>query len=111
MLAFFWLAIFPMILGGILLTIFIFILKREGRKPSNSESKRITPAKFINEVAQYSNIDNAEAEKIIEFVFSYFPEFNWRRNLPRVRNEKMYEGNEEKAKESEGKAENKKTQG
>ncbi len=109
--AFFWLALFPMILGGILLTIFIFILKREGRKPANSENKRITPAKFINEVAQYSNIDNAEAEKIIELVFSYFPEFKWRKNLPRVRNEKMYEGNEEKAKRSEEKAENEKTQG
>ena len=109
--AFFWLAIFPMILGGILLMIFVFILKGEGKKPANSESKRITPAKFINEVAQYSNIDNAEAEKIIEFVFSHFPGFNWRKNLPRVRDEKMYEGNEEKAKKSEGKAENKKTQG
>ncbi len=108
--AFFWLAIFPMILGGILLMIFVFILKREGKKPANSESKRITPAKFINEVAQYSNIDNAEAEKIIEFVFSHFPGFNWRKNLPRVRDEKMYEGNEEKAKKSEGKAENKKVQ-
>jgi hypothetical protein len=100
-----------MILGGILLTIFIFILKREGKKPANSENKRITPAEFINEVAQYSNVDNADAEKIIEFVFSYFPGFNWRKNLPRVRDEKMYEGNEEKAKKSEGNAENKKTQG
>ncbi len=99
-----------MILGGILLTIFIFILKREGKRPANSQSKRITLAKFINEVAQYSNTDNAEAEKIIEFVFSYFPGFNWRKNLPRPRDEKMYEGNEEKAKKSEGKAENKKTQ-
>ena len=85
--AFFWLAIFPMILGGILLMIFVFILKREGKKPANPESKRITPAKFINEVAQYSNIDNAEAEKIIEFVFSHFPGFNWRNNLPKVRDE------------------------
>ncbi len=91
--------------------IFVFILKREGKKPANSESKRITPAKFINEVAQYSNIDNAEAEKIIEFVFSHFPGFKWRKNLPRVKDEKMYEGNEEKATKSEGKAENKKTQG
>ncbi|HSB06302.1 MAG TPA: hypothetical protein VLK23_14025 [Thermodesulfobacteriota bacterium] len=111
MFAFFWFAIFPMILGGILLAIFIFILKKEAKKPANSESKRITPAKFINEVAQYSNIDNAEAEKIIKFVFSYFPEFNWRKNLPRVRDDKLYEGNEKKAKKSEGKAENKKTQG
>jgi len=107
--AFFWLAIFPMILGGILLTIFIFILKREGIKPANAESKKITPAKFINEVAQYSNIDNAEAEKIIDFVFSYFPGFNWRKNLPRARDEIMNEGNGENAKKSEGKAENKKT--
>ncbi len=109
--AFFWLAVFPMILGGILLTIFVFILKREGKKPANPESKRITPAKFINEVAQYSNIDDAEAKKIIEFVFSHFPEFNWRKNLPRMRDEEMGEGNEEKAKKSGGKAENKKTQG
>ncbi len=109
--ALFWLAIFPMILGGILLTIFVFILKREGGKPANSECKRVTPAKFINEVAQYSNINHAEAERIIEFVFSYFPGFSWRNNLPRVRDEKMYEGNEEKTKKSEGKAENKKTQG
>jgi hypothetical protein len=107
--AFFWLALFPMILGGILLTIFIFILKREGKKPTNTESKKITPAKFIDEVAQFSNIENAEAEKIIEFVFSYFPEFNWRKKLPRVRNEKIDEGNEEKAKKSEEKAENETT--
>ncbi len=99
-----------MILGGILLTIFILILKREGKKPANSESQRITPAQFIDEVAQYSNIDNAEAEKIIEFVFSYFPEFHWRKKLPKVRDEKMYEGNEEEAKKSEGKAENKESQ-
>ena len=111
MFAFFWFAIFPMILGGILLTIFIFVLKKEGKKPANSESKRITPAKFINEVAQYSNIDNAEAEKIVEFVFSYFPEFNWRKKLPSVRDGKMYEGNEEDGKKSEGKVENRKTQG
>ncbi len=109
--AFFWFAIFPMILGGVLLTVFILILKREGKRPANSQSKRITPAKFINEVAQYSNIDNAEAEKIIEFVFSYFPGFNWKKNLPRLKDEKMDEGSEEKAKKSERKTENKKTQG
>jgi len=109
--AFFWLAIFPMVLGGILLTIFVFILKREGKKPANLESRRITPAKFIDEVAQYSNIGSAQAEKIIEFVFSHFPEFDWRKNLPRLRDEKMCEGTDEKAKKSEGKAENKKTQG
>ncbi len=106
MLAFFLLAIFPMILGGILLTIFIFILKRESGKPANSESKRITPLEFIDDVAQYSNIDNAEAEKIIEFVFSYFPEFNWRKKLPAVKGEKMYEANKEKRKKIEGKREN-----
>ncbi len=103
--AFFWLAVFPLILGGILLAIFISILKREGKKPGNSEGERITPGRFVDEVAQYSNIDNAKAEKIIELVFSYFPEFNWRKNLPRVRNKKMDEGNEEKAKQSEEKAE------
>lgn len=109
--AFFWLAIFPMILGGILLTIFVFLLKREGKKPANSASKRITPATFINEVARYSHMDNAEAEKMIEFVFSYFPGFHWRKNLPRMRDEQTDEGNEEKAKKSEGKTEKKKTLG
>lgn len=109
--AFFWLAIFPMILGGILLMIFIFILKREGKKLANPERKRITPEKFIKDVAEHSNFDNAEAEKIIEFVFSYFPGFNWRKNLPWMRDGEMEEGNEEKAKKSEGKAENKNTQG
>ncbi len=109
--ALFWLAIFPMILGGILLTIFIFTLKREGKKPANSESKRITPTNFINEVAQYSNIDHVEAERIIQFVFSYFPGFNWRNNLPRVKDENMYDGSAEKAKKTEGKAKNKKSQG
>jgi hypothetical protein len=111
MFAFFWLAIFPMILGGILLMIFVFILKKEGKKPAKPESKRITPAKFINEVAQYSNVDNAEAEKIIEFVFSHFPGFDWRKNLPLVRDEKTYKGHEENTKKSEGKSENQKTQG
>jgi len=101
--AFFWLAIFPMILGGILLMIFIFILKSEGKKPGNSVGKRITPETFISAVARYSNIDNAEAEKIIKFVFSYFPGFNWRKNLPRMRDEKMYEGNEKKQRKVKGK--------
>jgi len=109
--ALFWLAIFPMILGGILFTIFIFILKREGKKPANSVSKRITPANFINEVARYSNIDHVEAERIIEFVFSYFPGFNWRNNLPRVKDETMYDGSAERANKTEGKAERTKTQG
>ena len=81
---FFWLAIFPMVLGGIILTIYIFFLKREGEKPADPESQRITPTEFINEVARYADIDDGEAEKIVEFVFSYFPGFNWRKNLPRV---------------------------
>ncbi len=104
MFAFFLVAIFPMILGGILLTIFIFVLRREGKKPANSESKKITPAQFINEVAQYSNIDDAEAEKIVEFVFSYFPGFDWRKQMPRLKDEKMYEGEDQEVKKSEGKA-------
>jgi hypothetical protein len=98
--AFFWLVIFPMLLGGALLTIFIIILKRKSPKFANPESKRITPTEFINEVAQYSDIDKAEAERIIEFVFSYFPEFNWRNKLPRVKDREMYEDNEEKTKKS-----------
>jgi len=87
-----------MILGGIIITIYIFFLKREGEKPENSESKRITPAKFINDVAQYSGIDDAEAERMIEFVFNYFPGFNWRKNLPSVKNGKMDEGGKRKVK-------------
>jgi hypothetical protein len=109
--AFFWLAIFPFILGGIIFAIFIIFLKREGKKPANPETKRITLAEFINEVARYSNMDRAEAEKMIEFVFTYFPGFNWKNNLPRVRDRKIREGNEEKAKKSEAKAENKKAYG
>jgi hypothetical protein len=100
---FFWLAIFPMILGGIIITIYIFFLKKEGEKPENPDSKRITPAKFINEVAQYSNIDDAEAKRIIEFVFGYFPDFNWTSHLPKARNRKTYEGREETAKKGEPK--------
>ena len=103
---FFWLAIFPILLGALIFVIFIFILKREGEKPANPEGKRMTPARFINEVAQHSGIDNAEAERIIQFVFSYFPGFNWRSNLPRVRDENICEGKAEKAKKSETKAEN-----
>ncbi len=105
MLAFFLLAICPMILGGILLAIFIFVLKREGRKPATPESKRITPREFIDDVAQYSNIGNGEAEKIIEFVFSYFPEFNWRNELPVVKGEQMYTADKEKRKKIEEKRE------
>ena len=98
--AFFWLVIFPMLLGGTLLTIFIIILKRKSIKPAIPESKRITPTEFINEVAQYSDIGKAEAERIIEFVFSYFPEFYWRNNLPRVRDKEIYKDKEEKTKKS-----------
>jgi len=78
-----------MIFGGIILAFFIFFLRREGRRPANPDNKRMTPTKFIEEVAQYSGIENAEAEKIVDFVFSHFPQFNWRRNLPRVRHEEM----------------------
>jgi hypothetical protein len=99
--AFFWLAIFPFILGGIIFAIFILFLKREGKKPANPETERITPAEFINEVARYSKIDRAEAERIIEFVFTYFPGFNWRNHLPRVSDRKIREDNEEKSEKSE----------
>ncbi len=109
--AFFFLAIFPILLGGIILTVFIFYLKRASKRPANSESKRMTPAEFINKVAQYSDIDNGKTERIIEFVFSYFPGFNWRSNLPKVKDEKMYASNEEKTKKSQVKGEDKKTQG
>ncbi len=101
--SFFWLALFPMILGGILIAIYIFFLKKEGEKAENPDNKKITPSKFINEVAQYSDIDDAEAEKIIEFVFSYFPGFNWRSNLPKARNRKIHKGHEETTKKSEPK--------
>ena len=94
---FFWLAIFPIILGGIILTIFLFFLKREGKKPASSENKRMTPEKFINEVAQYSGMDYAQAERVVRFVFSYFPGFNWRNNLPRMRDGKMDGGNAEES--------------
>jgi hypothetical protein len=89
---FFWLAIFPIILGGIIITIFLFILKREGKKLPNPENKRIAPETFIGEVARYSGIDHAEAERIIRFVFSYFPGFNWKNNLPRMRDLKKNRG-------------------
>ncbi len=85
-----------MILGGILFAIFIFFLKREGTKPADLESKKITPAEFIDEVARHSNLDNAEAERIIEFVFSYFPEFDWRQRLPKVKPQKIYGGDDPK---------------
>ncbi len=100
--AFFWFALFPMFLGGVILLVFIIFLRREGQKPDKPESRRLTPEKFIDEVALYSNVDNAEAERIIEFVFSYFPGFNWRKKLPRVRVKDMerYEDSEEKAKKS-----------
>ena len=92
--AFFWLAIFPLILGAIILVACIAIIKGEGRKPAESEGKRLsksaTCAEFINEVAQYSNIDEAEAERIIEFVFSYFPWFDWREQLPRGKDERSH---------------------
>jgi len=98
--AFFWLALFPMFLGGVILLVFIIFLRREGQKPDNPKSRRLTPEKFIDEVALYSNIDNTEAERIIEFVFSYFPGFNWRKKLPRIKDMERYEGSEEKAKKS-----------
>ncbi len=98
--SFFWFALFPMLLGGMILTIYIFFLRTGEKKSANPENQRITPAKFINEVAQYSKIDNEEAKRIIDFVFSYFPGFNWRKNLPLERDGKMYEGNEEKAKKN-----------
>ena len=99
--SFFWLAIFPMILGGIIIAIYIFFLKKEGERPENPDSIRITPARFINEVARYCDIDEAEAERIIKFVFSYFPGFNWKSNLPKAGNRKMYEGHEETPKKGE----------
>ena len=98
--AFFWLALFPMFLGGVILLFFIIFLRREGKKPDKPESRRLTPKKFIDEVALYSNIDNAKAERIIEFVFSYFPGFNWRKKLPMVKDMEMHQDNKEKAKKS-----------
>jgi hypothetical protein len=89
---FFWLGIFPMILGGIIVAIYIFVLKKEGEKPESSDDKRITRAEFINDVARYSEIDDAQAERIIKFVFSYFPNFNWASNLPKARNRKTDDG-------------------
>ena len=98
--AFFWLALFPMFLGGVILLIFIIFLRREGQEPNKPENRRLTPEKFIDQVALYANIDNAEAKRIIEFVFSYFPGVNWRKELPRVRDTEMHEDSEEKAKKS-----------
>ncbi len=95
MVSFLLFAIFPMILGGILFALFIFFLKREGAKPPSPEIRKITPAEFIDEVARHSNLNNAEAKKIIEFVFSYFPEFNWRKKLPELKNGKMCQGNDQ----------------
>ncbi len=96
--SFFLLAIFPLILGGIIITIFLFLLKKEGKKPPNPESKRMDPETFIGEVARYSGMDHANAEKIVRFVFSYFPGFNWRNNLPRMRDLKKDRGNAEESK-------------
>jgi hypothetical protein len=97
--AFFWLAIFPLIAGGIILTVVIAIIKREGRKPAESEGKRISKsaacAEFINDVAKHSNIDNAEAERIIEFVFSYFPWFHWREELRKEKGARLHGENGE----------------
>jgi hypothetical protein len=95
---FFWLAIFPIILGGIIITIFLFVLKKEGRKLPNPENKRIAPEMFIGEVARYSGMGHAEAERIIRFVFSYFPGFNWRNNLPRMKDVKKGRGDAEEPK-------------
>jgi hypothetical protein len=95
---FFWLAIFPIILGGIIITIFLFFLRREGKKLPNPENKRMAPETFIEEVARYSGMDRAEAERIIRFVFTYFPGFNWKNNLPRMRDRKMDRGNAEEPK-------------
>jgi hypothetical protein len=95
---FFWLAIFPIILGGIIITIFLFLLKKEGKKLPNPENKRMPPETFIDEVARYSGMDHADAEKIVLFVFSYFPAFNWRNNLPRMRDVKKDGGNAQEPK-------------
>jgi len=109
--SFFWLAIFPMILGGIILAMFILHLKKEVNKPENSGSKRMTPEKFINEVAQEFDIDSAKAGRIVEVVFSYFPGFNWKKNLPRVRDGKLDEGHEENARKSDAAVEDKEIPG
>jgi len=94
---FFWLAIFPIILGGIIITIFLFFLRREGRKLPNPENKRMAPETFIEEVARYFGMDNAEAERMIRFVFSYFPGFNWKNNLPRMKDRKKNRGDVEES--------------
>ena len=107
MVAFFWLAVFPMILGGILLAVYLSRLRGEGKKSEKPERERVTPEKFISEVAQYSNTDNAKAEKMIELVFSYFPGFDWRKNLPIVTEKKTYE-NKEKATKTGEEVENEK---
>jgi hypothetical protein len=99
-LGFFWLAIFPIILGGIIITIFLFFLKREGKKVPNPENKRMAPETFIEEVARYFSMDRTEAERIIRFVFSYFPGFNWKNNLPRMRDVKKNRGDGEESKKS-----------
>ncbi len=93
-----------MILGGIIIMIYILRLKKEGEKPEDPDSIRTSPAKFIREVAQYSNIDEAEAERIIKFVFGYFPGFDWRRNLPTPKDRKTYVSHEETARKSDPKS-------
>jgi hypothetical protein len=97
---FFWLAIFPILLGGIIIAIFLFFLKREGKKLPNPENKRMAPETFIEEVARSFSMDHAEAERIVRFVFSYFPGFNWKNNLPRMRDRKMDRGNAQEPKKS-----------
>lgn len=86
-----------MILGGIIFAIYAFFLKREGTKPEDPGSRRITAAEFIRQVGQYSNIDDAEAERIVKFVFSYFPGFDWKKNLPKMTGAKRFNGNEDGA--------------
>jgi hypothetical protein len=92
--AFFWLAIFPLIVGSIGLAICIAIIKREGRKPEKFENNEISKsaacAEFINDVARRSNVDEVEAEKIIEFVFSYFPWFDWREELRKEKGARLH---------------------
>jgi len=95
---FFWLAIFPMVLGGIILAIFILRLKKQRSEPEKEENRRITSEEFISEVAQYFDRDKAETERMVEFVFSYFPAFDWKKRLPSVKKRKTGEGNEENAK-------------
>ncbi len=70
--------------------IYIFFLKKEGEKPEDPDSIRMSAERFIHEVAQYSKINDVEAERMINFVFGYFPGFDWRRNLPTPKSRRTY---------------------